>query len=485
MKIKNYKLDQFERNLIKRKNQNIFKFTSNNVIFFQCVPDHFFLHLNSEIIKKEKSNNCIGKLEVPIRLNRLDFFLVYPFILKIISRYFIKRKWKKLYSAIGIKSFIEVNFFSLKYISKSLSLYFKINEIEKLQELKVDGIELGDLLIDTIIRFRPAKLPTVNVRSLDMIIFYYLTFQYLDFYEKISKQSFDKAFISQSTYIFHGVALRKLYKNIKTFSSGSLEALFKEIKEPNDTATPYSKNYKQIFNEKFGEKEIVKGLKKFSTRFDGNDDLGWFNSFGKHPYYSNTGNSKFNFKGVVFLHDFYDAAHYYGKTLFPDLYSWAKFTLDLILKNNLNIAIKPHPFQIGESKKICDILEKEYKSLTWLKHESNKDIFKSGIDFGITQHGTVITELAYHNIKPIYCGNHPTQNFNIGFKATSISQYKDYILNYQKLKFDKNLKSEIGKYYYMNHIFSKNDYLLKNADGIKLKNIHNRFYYQNEDLEQI
>ena len=37
----------------------------------------------------------------------------------------------------------------------------------------------------------------------------------------------------------------------------------------------------------------------------------------------------------------------------------------------------------------------------------------------------------------------------------------------------------------MHHIHDKTDYKLKNSDGISLKGIKSRFYYQNQDLRLI
>ena len=214
------------------------------------------------------------------------------------------------------------------------------------------------------------------------------------------------------------IPLRVLYSTTETFSSAGLEALFKQIKIPNDTGSPYSQYYKKIFKEKFGEKEINEGYKALGMRFLGKDDLGGLTFFGNHPYESrNQVNLKSNLMEFYFFTIFMMGHIFMGKLFFLISYTWAKFTLELIVKFNLKIAVKEHPFQIQESKQICEKLREEFKTVYWLDDVSNKEIFSRGIDFGITQHGTVISELAYHNIKPIYCANHPIQYFDIGFRA--------------------------------------------------------------------
>lgn len=484
-KLKNYTLDKYEKSLV--ENSSFVKEkNSNEKIFFQCIGDHFFLHLYSEVIKNHSDSKIYGKIEVPILINSLDIILVIPFILKKLSNLLLVRKWKKLYRSIGVDHFVGPSISIFNFIN-SIKLFFKVRSIDDLNNLHLDKIYVGDLIIDTVIRFRKSKLPTINnTRSIDLIYYYYLCINYISFYSQISKLNFSKAFISQSVFIFHGIPIRTLFSKTKTYTSASLECLFKEIKYPNDNGTPYAQEYNSIFIKKnYSNKEIQLGLKKFQDRFDGKDDLGWLNSLGEHPYTNKQKEFNINIDGVLFLHDFYDGPHFYGKTIFPDFYRWTIHTLKLIKDNNLNIGIKLHPFQSEQSKKICEKLKSEFSELKWIDNVSNSKLFNSGIKFGITQHGTVITELAYHGVKPIYCANHPSQYFKIGFKASTKTQYDSFILNHENLKFDPNYMEEIGKFYFMHHLHYKNDYEIANSNGITIKDIKDRFFYDTKDLELI
>ena len=488
-RIKLLEFDQYELDLIKKNNFKKFN-QEKKSIFFQCVNDHFFLHLYSQIIKKENQNdlNYIGILEIPITLRVYDIVLIIPYLAKKIQQKLLKKKWEKLYKSIGISKFLtpRTNKLATFYLALKVSLNSIVNKTP-INKLKINNILVGDLLIDTIIRFRKAKLPTLNVKSFNYFIYAYKAVSYIKFYDITAKnEKITKAFISQSVFIFHGIPLRQFFKNkIEVYSSASLETLFKRILKPNDNGIPYASNYKKIFSSKFSNKERNEGLNSLKSRFSGNDDLGWFKTFGKHPYEKNQNKIEKKIDGVIFLHDFYDGPHYYGDTLFIDFYQWTIHTLDLIEKYNLKIGIKPHPFQSAKSKEVCSYLKKMYSSLYWMENISNKEIFKQKIKFGITQHGTIISELAYHKIKPIYCANHPTEYFKIGFKANSIEQYDHFILNPQKLKLDENLMSELGEYYYMHHIYNKSDYSLECSDGFSIRGIENRFNYNTKDLSLI
>ena len=159
-----------------------------------------------------------------------------------------------------------------------------------------------------------------------------------------------------------------------------------------------------------------------------------------------------------------------------------RYTLDLIKNNNLNIGIKPHPHQIPDSAKFIEIIKNDYKDLKWIDSDiSNIEIFKSGIKFGISHHGTVLSELADFGIVPICCAPNPTSSFDFTYQAKSILEYKNLIINHHKLH-PKNL-NQVGSFYYMHHINKKSDYLLRSnlINGINLKNV-NRFSQSSMDL---
>jgi len=247
------------------------------------------------------------------------------------------------------------------------------------------------------------------------------------------------------------------------------------------------KFYCDDFNSKFGDNEVKIGLKKFSKRFIGSDDNGVISSLSVNPYKIKC-DSNYNYKldGVLFLHDFYDSHKLYGEVIFNDFYEWTIYTLELIRKHKLNIGIKPHPHKLTiESDSAVEKIKFKYNDLKWLDpNVSNNVLFKSGISFGISHHGTVLSELAYSNIVPICCSSNPTSSFGFTYEAKSIKEYKKLILNSRNLKI-KN-KNDVGKFYYMHYINKKSDYFIndKLIDGINLKGI-NRFKANSKSLSSI
>ena len=159
----------------------------------------------------------------------------------------------------------------------------------------------------------------------------------------------------------------------------------------------------------------------------------------------------------------------YDGFCFNDLYEWTLYNLKLIREEKLNIGIKPHINQRKESSIIINKLKKEYSDIYWIDPKvSNAEIFKS-ISFGCTVFGTVISELAYHNILPISWCDNPTSSFDFHYQAKSPNDYKSIILNYKKHVSNYNpSKKEIGAFVFMHYESNKS----KNYSDIVINRIN-------------
>ena len=84
--------------------------------------------------------------------------------------------------------------------------------------------------------------------------------------------------------------------------------------------------------------------------------------------------------GVVFLHDYFDAAHDQENLIFNNFYEWSEYTFNLIKNEKLNIGIKTHPNSVRDSKKAEESFKKKYQELIWIDSKvSNLNIFKKKI----------------------------------------------------------------------------------------------------------
>ena len=492
----NYKkllfLDKNEKKFC--QNKNIIFNLSGDSIVVQCTTDPFYLKLFSLVInqEKEKTKEVYGIITLPLKVRFIEIVLVIPLFLKFLINYGAKRKLKIMYSSIGVSKFIdhsEFNFSSrIRNIFKSISFLLKIKTKEQLISFSYKGIRCGDLIYDTIVRF-DTKTPTVKLKSFFCFSYFYRCINQIDFFTKdLKKLNFRKAFFSHGVYINHGVPLRIIISLVnEVYTAGNPTQMFKKLSKQDFYMMENYVSYKEIMKKnKISEKNIQDSLKKFQTRFDGEDDIGYIKFMKSNPYldYKKSIKNHISFEGVLFLHDFYDAHKLYGEVLFNDFYEWAIYTLDIIRENNLKIAIKPHPYQLPESLKFQKKLKSKYNDLIWLDPlTSNKTIINSGINYGITHHGTVISELAYFKINCIFCAENPISAFDIGHFAKDKSHYKTLILNANNLKIQKNIKSEVGKYYYLHYINKSSDYIIDGdfVDGINIKNF-NRFDSSTKEL---
>ena len=62
---------------------------------------------------------------------------------------------------------------------------------------------------------------------------------------------------------------------------------------------------------------------------------------------------------------------------------------------------------------------KKYDDIYWIDPTTSNNLIFKHISFGCTVLKFIITELAYHNIIPICCGDNPTSSFNFCYQANS------------------------------------------------------------------
>ncbi len=248
--------------------------------------------------------------------------------------------------------------------------------------------------------------------------------------------------------------------------------LKKLSKNDANTHTSYQ-NFKNLFQTlNFKNQKLRKSRIELKKRFSGFKDQAYL-YMKKSPYRRNGKKLKFKTDGVLFLHDFFDTPHHFKSMFFFDFYDWAIFSLNIIEKYNLDIAVKPHPNSIYQNKVVVENLKKKFPGIKWIdSNVTNTKIFESGIGFGISIYGSVLYELAYHNLVPIASTPyHPTFNYDIVYTPQNKQEYKKLLINSKNLKLKKNLKRKIEQFYYM-WTFYNHDAINSTGRKLKLKNIN-------------
>ena len=157
--------------------------------------------------------------------------------------------------------------------------------------------------------------------------------------------------------------------------------------------------------------------------------------------------------------DFYDAPAVWGQNVFEDIYSWTIYSLIIIKKYKLPIAIKPHPnakFFITDTVNDVEKFKKKYSSLVWLNSKTSNKIIFSNIEYGISSHGSILLELAYHKKKAISCGRNPAENFNFSINAKSKKHYKELLINIGKIKKNTLSSKDFYIFNYMHYLSDTN-----------------------------
>jgi hypothetical protein len=384
-------------------------------------------------------------------------------------------KWSHLYQGVGLLDYIKlgnVSFINnIKNAKKAAKIFKSLETKQQLIDLVINDVYCGDLIYDTYIRFRAVHTVDINDTYLRYLIHQCINGQQSmrAYFENVKVEVLLSSYAS---YIQHGLPVREALRlGVKVYTSGTLAQYTKKLSPKNFLHTPDYQNYSDSFSLLPNQNEKLKMAKvEIESRFEGKIDKAT-KYMKKSAYSSEDSELEDGIEGVVFLHDFYDSPHCFGTILFEDYWEWACFTLQTIQDYNLKIAVKPHPNQIPEGLITIKLLKEKYPNISWIDASvSNKKIFKSGILCGISVHGTVLHELAYHEIAAIAAGDHPHMSFNIARTPKTKNEYKKFLINYKSLKTPKNVKQQVLAYYYMNNLHNK-EALSSRLVDIRLRSI--------------
>ena len=164
---------------------------------------------------------------------------------------------------------------------------------------------------------------------------------------------------------------------------------------------------------------------------------------------------KFNI--LVATHDFYEGPNSEGEFIFPDYHAWIKYLLNYANKcKNKKIFwyIKPHPdFDESQFKILKNIIPKNKNIILLPGNTPNYFLIKKGINFVLTNHGTIAPEFAYKNIPTLLCSNSNFfSNFNFAIKCKNLDQYENYLDKITDLKI-KIKKQDVLMYFYYQKFF--------------------------------
>ena len=392
-------------------------------------------------------------------------------------KYFLSKnffgKYYKVYNSFNVEKFIRPSIetdIMEKSKKKYLAIVKKISSKEKLLNLKIEGVIIGDLIYDTFLKIK--KLPTVDINSDILKNYIFECIQVFYYWKKYFENNNVKSVITVHPTYLYGIIMRlACQKNIPVYRAHVNSVQY--IKQKNYNAGKPFGDYPKYFNllntknkielinkSKLLLEDILKKkvespkLKKFEPKIKKNEKI----------------------SVLIAMHNFYDSPHVFGKLLFPDFYEWLIYLVKISKKTDYKWYLKLHPENdIKDFKFIKKIIGKKGNIEILPSDVTHKFVLKKKIQFVLTCFGTIGYEYAYLGLTVINaCKFNPHQAYNFNLNPKNILEYSKIIKNLRQYLI-KPPKKEILEFFYIRHTLLSNNCL-----DIKKKKLKNVFKWQNE-----
>ena len=346
----------------------------------------------------------------------------------------------------------------------SYEMHRQIQRDGNLAKLQINGVLVGDLVIDSYLRFKPAA--TINVA--DPFLRKILGQVLRDL--ELSQAWFEKEkpliyLSSYTTYIEHGIPVRvALALDVPVRVFGSLMVFGKRLSIDEPFHTTSGSCYQQIAGRlSESSEELSLAKKMLDARLSGDIDQATY-YMKQSAYAVRREDIPYDVSGsaVVFLHDFFDSPHVYADMVFDDFWQWVCCTIETFQEQNIKFFVKPHPNQVDCSVNVVLALQDRYPDLQILPTQiTNRQLVNAGIKAGITVYGTVAHELAYMGVPVICCARHPHHTFDFCRTAKNIKTYQAML----KMPFESSLnldemRHQALQFYYAHNMHGSADEIL-------------------------
>lgn len=343
----------------------------------------------------------------------------------------VKCQWLRAYSeTTGTANYDK---WSLRTAITGLTDWLKVQKLWKdlqtsgdISGLYLNDILVGDLIIDTYLRYRPSYKFNISDPFVKKLLY-----QSMRDIEKANQFFLSKKInvylTTFSTYIEHGIPCRVALRNrIPVFSYGNAHAFGKRLQNNDLFHLISGQGFRNKFEKSENKDILINGAKEqFDYRLSGGVDLATY--YMAKSAYSNKNIDLPAAEGamVIFMHDFFDSPHCYHEFIFQDFWEWVTFTIETLYDAGAKFLIKPHPNQILESDRVVELLNKKYPDAQFISEDiSNIQLAEAGIKCGISVYGTIAHELAYMGVPTICCSRHPHHEYDFCLNAGTISEYE-------------------------------------------------------------
>lgn len=346
--------------------------------------------------------------------------------------------------------------------SLSRSLWRRARVMSDFSTLRILGVPVGDLIIDSYLRFRPS--PRFEASDAFVARLMWQAHRDVRRARAYFRSRKPRLYLtSYSTYIEHGIAVRvALQEGVPVRSFGSFTQFGKALTPADWFHTPNTSAYRTLFRSLDGqERRLLQAERQLSSRLAGQVDIA--TSYMQVSAYAPAYEPVPDVAGatVLFLHDFYDSAHCYDGLVFQDFWDWTCFSIDVLMGSGRKFFVKPHPNHIALSDEVMTELCAKYPRLPLLSPRvTNVQLAQQGMLCGVTVYGTVSHELAFLEVPSIACAQHPHHAFDFCRTATTVEQYRQFLLTaeYRPIS-NHEMRRQALEFFYMHNLHRDTDAL--------------------------
>tara|TARA_B100000965_G_C19596298_1_gene760411 strand:+ start:2007 stop:3575 length:1569 start_codon:yes stop_codon:yes gene_type:complete len=435
--------------------------------------------ISSSIIAYSYLANFMGK-HYMADIYAYKFDLGKNFFNKIYDIFFLRNiiNYYKVYQSFGAKRLIENKLTEKEKNNSDIiseNIFRGIKSKSDVLEIKIEGIEIGDLLYDSYLKkFNKSTIDIHDLKFKKFLFYFIGIFCFWKKYFEDNNIKIKTVVVSHCIYE-RAIPLRiALQNNIPCYQASA--GYIYRLSHNNKFAYREYFNYKKQFSE-LSETVKIEGVAKakerLQLRFSGK--VGIDMKYSKKSAYGKFLNKPLlnknnKIKILVATHCFSDSPHSFGNLLFEDFYEWLSFLGNLSEKLDYEWYLKTHPDFIKSTRNQIKLFEKKYNNFTLLPADaSHLQLIEEGIDYVLTCHGTIGHEYAAKGKTVINASvNNPHINYNFNMHPKNIAEYKEIILNLKNNNFTFN-KNEVYEYYFMKYINEKSNWLFKNYNDIMRK----------------
>jgi hypothetical protein len=437
-------------------------------VAIQCVEDPFYLAVFSAL----RQQGGVDPRDVHLVITRsmvsgtIGRGWWYRFLHTATFGRFAAGRWRRAYSIVGRR--VAYRSFMLSDMVLGIGDWFRSKRIARtlgdrgdFSSLEVLGVTVGDLIIDSYLRFRPA--PRIEARDPFFVGLLWQAHRDIRrarrFFRKIRPRMYITGY---STYVDHGVPVRvALEQGVPVRSFGNLTQVGKPLTQDHWFHTQDTSGYRRDFAalpDPAAAREAAR--KQLATRLAGGiDPATSYMRVSAYAASSSPPPAEVRGAAVMFLHDFFDSPHVYADLVFPDFWSWVRCTIETLQAARQPFFIKPHPNQIELSSHVIRELEQAYPDVRFLPVSATSvQLAEAGMICGITVYGTVAHELAFLGVPTITCARHPHYTFDFCRTARTRVEYEEFLRDPGKRPVPTDeLKSQALEFYYMHNLHGEEE----------------------------